>query len=432
VHQASSIQAVIDLIHDVEISTLPADNIIADYFRRRRYIGSSDRKFISETVYAIIRNKLSLQWLLSNASVAHASADARFARLLVIAWLIDSNHNEQNIKEIFCSDRYSPERLSDFETSIIPKIKENLTRVKPENVKHNVPEWLAPELEESFGNSWQNHADALNKPAQVDLRTNTLKATREQILFSLAQEGIKADVTKYSPWGIRISGNARLSPRNSVLSEGLAEVQDEGSQLVSLITNAKPGQTVVDFCAGAGGKTLAIAAMMENKGSLYALDVSQNKLDEAKRRFRRAGVSNVRTMISNAKWIKRHEGFADVVLVDAPCSGSGTWRRNPDMKWRLSEKELLRLIKLQSEILNTAKCLVSKNGNLVYATCSVFREENDAQIKSFLEANTDLILLDAGCKVLLCTDEIIDNGFLRISPLLNGTDGFFAAVLGRK
>jgi 16S rRNA (cytosine967-C5)-methyltransferase len=432
VHRASLIQTVIDLIHEIEISTLPADNIITNYFRNRRYIGSSDRKSISETAYAIVRNKLSLQWLLGDTDISRTSADASFARLLIIAWLISSNHSEQNIKEIFCSSQYSPERLSDFETSIIPKIKENLTRAKPENVKHNVPEWLVPELEESFGNSWQNHVDALNKPAQVDLRTNTLKATREQALFSLAQEGVKADVTKYSPWGIRISGNARLSPRSSVLSEGLAEVQDEGSQLVSLMTQAKPAQTVVDFCAGAGGKALALAAMMENKGILYVLDVSQHKLNEAKKRLSRSGINNARALVPDAKWLKRHEGFADVVLVDAPCSGSGTWRRNPDKKWRLTPKELNRLIALQLEILNTAKRLVKMGGKLVYATCSVFKSENEAQISRFLNENLDFDLFNVAHSVHLQLKEVIKDGRLRTFPLSNNIDGFFAAVLMSK
>ncbi|MDR1031714.1 MAG: RsmB/NOP family class I SAM-dependent RNA methyltransferase [Holosporales bacterium] len=431
-HQASLIQAVIDLIHEVELSTLPADNIIANFFRKRRYIGSSDRKFISETVYAIIRNKLSLQWLLGNDNAVQASVDVRFARLLVIAWLISNNYNEQSIKAIFCSGQYSPECLSDFEISVIPRIKDNLTRAKPENVKHNVPEWLVPELEESFGDSWQDHVDALNKPAKVDLRTNTLKATREQVLFSLAQEGIKADATKYSPWGIRISGNIRLSPHSSVLSEGLAEVQDEGSQLLSLMTQAKPAQTVVDFCAGAGGKALALAAMMENKGSLYALDVSQNKLNEAKKRLSRAGVSNARVLVPDAKWLKRHEGFADVVLVDAPCSGSGTWRRNPDRKWRLTPKELARLINLQVEILNTAKCLVKTGGRLIYATCSVFKSENEAQILRFLNENTDFDLFNAVYNFHPQIKGLIKDGFLRTSPLLNNVDGFCATTLINK
>jgi 16S rRNA (cytosine967-C5)-methyltransferase len=358
--------------------------------------------------------------------------DAGFERLLVVAWLISNNHNEQNIEKIFCSGQYSPERLSDFEASIIPEIKDNLTRMKPENVQHNVPEWLIPELEKSFGDGWRDHADALNKPAQVDLRANTLKATREQILFSLAQDGIKANATKYSPWGIRISGNIRLSPHSSVLSEGLAEVQDEGSQLASLITQVKPAQTIVDFCAGAGGKALALADMMENRGSLYVLDVSQNKLNEAKKRLSRAGVSNARALVPDAKWLKRHEEFADAVLVDVPCSGSGTWRRNPDRKWRLTPKELTRLISLQLEILNTAKRLVKMGGKLIYATCSVFKSENEAQISRFLNENVNFDLFSAAYDFHPQIKELIKDGFLRTFPLLNNMDGFSAAVLINK
>jgi 16S rRNA (cytosine967-C5)-methyltransferase len=273
------------------------------------------------------------------------------------------------------------------------------------------------------------------------LRVNSLKATRGEAIGALAESGIVAMPTKLSPLGLRVEGRPPLATLPS-FRNGLIEVQDEGSQLVALLTGTRPGMRVVDFCAGAGGKTLAMAAQMRNKGHSVACDVLHGRIERAATRLNRAGVHNVerRGLISERDpWVKRHAGGFDRVLVDAPCSGVGTWRRNPDAKWRLSAQELGELVELQRRILASAARLVKPGGRLAYATCSLLPAENGAQVSWFLEQHPEFAALPIGRVWAETVGEMAEAGdcpasdsALRLTPGMHGTDGFFVAILERR
>ena len=283
----------------------------------------------------------------------------------------------------------------------------------------------------------------LSESAALDLRVNVLNAKRADVQKTLQKEGIKALPTPYSPWGLRIDGKPALN-KLDVFTLGAVEVQDEGSQLLALLLDAKRGEMVVDFCAGAGGKTLAIGATMRNTGRLYALDTSAHRLDALKPRLARSGLSNVHpAAIAHERddRVKRLAGKIDRVLVDAPCSGLGTLRRNPDLKWRQSPQSVLELVAKQTAILQSAARLLKPGGRLVYATCSVLPEENEAIAEAFSAANPDFSPVDAG-QILtelkvegasgLCAGGELGIKYLRLWPHRHGTDGFFAAIWVRR
>ncbi|TAN58290.1 MAG: RsmB/NOP family class I SAM-dependent RNA methyltransferase, partial [Rhodospirillales bacterium] len=264
---------------------------------------------------------------------------------------------------------------------------------------------------------------ALLLPARLDLRVNALKTTRQDAIAALAFEGIAAEPTELSPWGLRVASRVNLMA-TKVFKDGFVEVQDEGSQLAALLVGAEPGMAVCDFCAGAGGKTLALAATMNNKGRLVACDVSEGRLFRSADRMKRAGVQNVTRHVldaAGAKWLKRQAGSFDRVLVDAPCTGTGTWRRNPDAKWKLSPEDLEELVKKQADILDRASRLVKPGGRLLYVTCSLLPDENEAQIEAFLARSPGFSPEPAWQ----------DKTYLHLTPAQHGTDGFFAAKLVR-
>ena len=303
---------------------------------------------------------------------------------------------------------------------------------------------MAPHLVEAYGEGWGREIAALEVPPPVDLRVNRLKATVEQAQAALAREGIDTEPMRYAPFGLRLK--RRLSVvSGEAFQSGLVEIQDEGSQLVAALVDAKPGMQVVDYCAGAGGKTLAMAAGMNNKGRVVAMDVYESRLDRSAQRLRRAGAHNVERRAlqtkdgagDNRKWLKRHAKAFDRVLVDAPCTGTGTWRRNPDGRWTLKPQDLAELVPKQAEILDSAARLVKPDGGLIYATCSVLPAENEHQIAAFLERHPDFEVVPAVdlWRDVLASEpppELAASPYLRLSPLRHGTDGFFAATLVRK
>jgi 16S rRNA (cytosine967-C5)-methyltransferase len=258
----------------------------------------------------------------------------------------------------------------------------------------------------------------------LDLRVNPVKTGREEAIKILAGEGIEAEPTPLSPLGLRVKGRPALASTKAFQS-GLVEIQDEGSQMLALLLDAHPGHQVVDFCAGAGGKTLAIAAMMQNKGRVIACDVLERRLERAAERFRRAGLFNIETRALSTErdpWVKRHKGKFDRVLVDAPCSGVGVWRRNPDARWRVLGPGLEELVPLQGSILESAARLVKPGGRLVYATCSLLTEENEGRVEKFLALHPEFTLVPYGQ----------DGGrYLQLTPAVHNTDGFFGAVMVR-
>jgi 16S rRNA (cytosine967-C5)-methyltransferase len=300
----------------------------------------------------------------------------------------------------------------------------------PEPVRLEVPDWVYSKLQARFGADLAGELAALAQPPALDLRVNLLKGTREHAREALAAEGVEALPTPLSPWGLRVAGRRPVTALQAFRS-GLVEIQDEGSQLVAGLVDARPGQRVCDYCAGAGGKTLAIAMTMENRGHVAACDVSEVRLDGAVRRLRRAGVHNAERHLLAAgdRWVKRRARSFDRVLVDVPCTGTGTWRRNPDARRRLNESDLAELLPKQASILDAASGLVRSGGRLVYATCSLLPEENEAQVDAFL-ARTPAFELTPLNRAWVAGPGC--GGFLSLTPARNGTDGFFAAVMERK
>ncbi|MEI9981942.1 MAG: RsmB/NOP family class I SAM-dependent RNA methyltransferase [Aliidongia sp.] len=334
-------------------------------------------------------------------------------------------------------DRFRPDRLDKVERFLIETLAGKMLEhpEMPQPVRCNYPEWLDGALTRLFGARIGEEMAAMNGSAPLDLRVNQLKSNRLDARKALAAEGVEAVPTDLAPTGLRVYERIPLSTLE-VFKSGRIEVQDEGSQLAALLAQVKPGMRVVDFCAGAGGKTLAIAAQMQNKGHLVACDISAKRLERSGTRLRRAGISNVerRTLSTERdKWVKRHAGSFDRVFVDAPCTGTGTWRRNPDAKWRLEPKDLQELTELQARILDSAARLAKPGGRVIYATCSLLPEENDRQIEAFLASHPDFALVPVGevWREAFGKDCPEPGEMLHLTPARNGTDGFFVAVMAR-
>jgi 16S rRNA (cytosine967-C5)-methyltransferase len=350
--------------------------------------------------------------------------------LLLAVQAIFSGMTVHKIGMAFTSGRYGPPALSDAETILLEKFAGHTLEHPnmPDAVKYEVPDWILPRLKAQFGPALDAEMAALAQPAPLDLRINALKTTREAALAALAREQLDARPTQFSPWGLRLAGRQSIT-QGPAFQNGMVEIQDEGSQLIALLIDAKPGMRVVDYCAGAGGKTLAIAMTMENKGHIVACDVSAPRLEGAVKRLRRAGVHNVESHLLEPgdKWTKRQAQKFDRVLVDAPCTGTGTWRRNPDARLNLTETDLTELLAKQATILDQAQKLTKPGGKLVYATCSLLNDENEAQVESFLVRYPNFKRVPVGAPM----PELLHAPQLRLSPRVHGTDGFFAAVLER-
>lgn len=409
----------------------PADGLLSDYFKQRRYMGSKDRSDISEKVYAILRQGGALQWWVERA---RREPEPRIVVLLALTMLF--KQPLQKIEKLFTGEQYAPAPLSNDERVFVSEHAHQVINAShmPEWARLNCPEWMEPRLRKVFGDSFESEIMALNEEATVDLRMNTLKCKdRNELIFQLDKQGIYTAPTPHSPLGMRL--RKRLPIFNSpAFREGLFEMQDEGAQIVSLLVEAKPGQKVIDFCAGAGGKTLAIAATMENKGRIHAWDVHERRLMQISKRLARAGVDNVELHVladESDQYVKRHKASADWVVLDVPCSGSGTWRRNPDLKWRTSPQDLAELTAIQARILDSAARLVKPGGAMVYATCSLFEEENEDQLARFLKLQGDFKVEPVAEMWHKLSLPVGEGHVLRMSPFSHGTDGFFAAVLRR-
>ena len=371
------------LLTEVEAAARPVDAVTSGWFRNRRDLDEADRGAILETLYALLRHRARLGWMLARLG----RADTVQNRLTL--WLAG--------------------KLDDADM--------------PETVRLEIPDWAEAPLRQRFGADFAAEMAATLLPPPLDLRVNPVKTSREAVLRELKGLGVVAEATRLSPLGIRIAERLSLT-RLPGLKTGEIEIQDEGSQLVAGLVDARPGDRVVDFCAGAGGKTLALAAQMQNRGKVVACDVNEARLKRAAERLRRAGLHNVETRVLSSetdRWVKRHKAGFDRVLIDAPCSGTGTWRRNPDARWRAPDLGLAGLVALQGRILASAARLVRPGGRLVYATCSVLHEENEAKVAAFLAATPAFHLVPQPA-----------GDFLSLTPLQHGTDGFFGAVLERE
>jgi 16S rRNA (cytosine967-C5)-methyltransferase len=404
-----------DVLREILRFTGPADVILSRYFREHPKIGSRERGAIAEGVYGLLRNK-SLY-----ASFAESGSGSAMRRLALLG-LADAVGAE------------SLGGLSEDELAWLERVMKIDRNTLPIHLRMNLPQWLLDKLVARYGEAQALElADALNRPAPLDLRVNILKAGREQVIEELTAVPIVGEPMRYAPLGIRLAKKPVLQ-NLTLFKDGAIEVQDEGSQLLALALGAKRGEMVVDFCAGAGGKTLAIGAAMRNTGRLYAFDVSDKRLSKLKPRLARSGLSNVHPVViahENDAKIKRLAGKIDRVLVDAPCTGLGTLRRNPDIKWRQTPDSVTELNGKQMSILTGAARLVKLGGRLVYATCSLLDEENDAIVEQFLAANDNFQLVPM--KEILAEQKIPLEMeiYLKLLPHVHQTDGFFAAVLTR-
>ncbi|MBC6416744.1 MAG: RsmB/NOP family class I SAM-dependent RNA methyltransferase [Rhodospirillales bacterium] len=424
---SARLQASIELAEFIAADPGPADRAVADYLRRRRYIGAKDRRQLTQMVYDRMRRQARLDWWLARAGLPAAPRSRALADLLLSERL-----EIGAVEALFDAARFAPAALDRGEARALRLLRgkrlENAGQ--PPEVAGECPAWLLPHLPEATAALLAS----LSRPAPLDLRVNLLKATPAGAKAVLEAEGIACAATAFSPIGLRVGGRRNVAATGA-FKAGLVERQDEGSQLAALLVDAQPGERVVDFCAGAGGKTLALAAAMGNKGNLYALDVSKLRLDRAGRRLRRAGAFNVtrRTLTGRCDpWVKRHKAGFHRVLVDVPCSGVGAWRRNPDARWRLQPEELKRLVALQRAILGSAARLVKPGGRLVYVTCSLLPEENQVQVARFLEEIEGFAQLDARALLPACAAGVDAAGGLTLRPDVFATDGFYVAVLQRR
>ncbi|MGE0427463.1 MAG: RsmB/NOP family class I SAM-dependent RNA methyltransferase [Hydrogenophaga sp.] len=420
-HPKALLDEIATLIEQVFKFEHPADAVVARRFRENRSLGPRERTTLSDAVYATLRERLKFEWL------ARSGSGSKWRRLAILGFPGDRDFLMSALTEPEKTWLHHCDAVTDAELMA--------------QHRHNLPDWLASALREQVGDEFDALAASLNQPAPLDLRVNLLKTKREAALASLRQAGLTADTTPYSPLGIRLAGKPSLAKLPAFV-QGDVEVQDEGSQLLALLLDAKRGEMVVDFCAGAGGKTLAIGAAMRNSGRLYAFDTSGHRLDALKPRLARSGLSNVHPVaIAHERddRIKRLTGKIDRVLVDAPCSGLGTLRRNPDLKWRQTPQTVASQAQLQQAILMSAARLLKPGGRLVYATCSLLPAENEAVAQTFSAAHLDFEMvpvvdllegLQVGDASSLCSGNM--GQWLRLWPHRHSTDGFFAAVWRKK
>ncbi len=395
----------------------PADAVLSSYFRSERSLGHRDRGVIAESVYAVLRNLRRLQ---------HWCGGGRpTGRRLLLAALV---------RAFGLSARQLEGAVSQGEIRWIGERQAAMSDAPDFATQADLPDWLAEKLVAQCGEADALAlAKALNRAAPLDLRVNPVKARREDVLAHFAKVGIKAEAGSLSPLAIRLAEKPSLT-KDPLFLDGSFEVQDEGSQLLGLLVAPKRGEMVADFCAGAGGKTLLLGGLMRSTGRLYAFDTSERRLARLKPRLARSGLSNVHTSAiahENDTRLKRLAGKLDRVLVDAPCSGLGTLRRNPDLKWRQTPKSIEELTAKQASILAAAAKLLKPGGRLVYATCSLLVEENDIIIDAFLAAHPDFHPVSAK-EVLTAQGVSVECGErLRLDPQHHDTDGFFAAVMER-
>lgn len=423
------LQSAIDILNDIFLSGRPADRIMENWARSNRYAGSKDRAAISNLVYTVLRRRAELS----------AATGQEEARLLAFAALALVEGEGVPAAALADGSRHAPAPLTEKERAVLDAASLPGPDAAPW-VRLNYPEWLHPEFEEAFGGALEREMAALMDRAPTDLRVNTLKANREAALAALEEAGLSAEPCPWSPWGLRLTSRGNL-PGLSVYRDGVIEIQDEGSQLACLLAGAKPGEQVVDLCAGGGGKSLALAAMMGNRGQIYACDTDGRRLAPLEPRAQRAGIRNLQTRtLGPFRPGEADTDFAglearmDCVLVDAPCSGTGAWRRSPDARWRLDPGTLEGYRAAQAEVLARAATLVRPGGRIVYVTCSLLPSENERQVEAFLAAHRDFKLVPwkAQWPEDLVPPPAMAGDWFRLSPASTGTDGFFVAILRRE
>ncbi|MFC6486734.1 RsmB/NOP family class I SAM-dependent RNA methyltransferase [Nitratireductor sp. GCM10026969] len=419
--------AAIEILQDIETRHRPAAEAMRDWGLSHRFAGAGDRAAIGNFVYDGLRRRRAAAFLF----------DADTPRALALGgFLLENRKGPEALEAAFADDSFAPPPLDDAEKAmLVTRFRQDL----PDAVRANVPEWCEPMMARAFAEGWVEEGMALATRPPLDMRANTLKAGREKVLAALSRVG--AVPARIASHGMRIPPvegdrrhpNVQAEP---AFRRGWFEVQDEGSQVVAELAGATPGAQVLDFCAGAGGKTLAMAAMMENRGQIHAYDADRQRLAPIFERLKRAACRNVQ-VIAQEDALKAIEGRMDFVVVDAPCTGSGTWRRRPDAKWRLTPQQLEARCAEQMAILDSAARYVKPGGRLAYITCSIFEEENGAQAQAFLARASEFRALDHGA---LWRDRFPGNqtaarvdeaGGITLTPASAGTDGFYFAGFER-
>lgn len=428
---AARLSAAIELIETIDAQRVPAAKALKEWGTAHRYAGSGDRAGIAGLVWDVLRRRASSAWIMDE--------DTPRARVLGMLRL-ERGMDTDAIASLCDGGRFAPEPLGERERAALT---ERSLAEAPPHIAGDYPEWLDPYLAEVFGDDRVAEATAMASRAPLDLRVNTLKAKREKAQASLAHLGARP--TPWSPLGLRIelgadARNPGIHAEEDFIKGGI-EVQDEGSQLAALLSGAKPGEQVIDLCAGAGGKTLALAAMMQGKGRLIATDHDKRQLAPIHERLSRAGVHNadVRTPKGEGDTLADIRASADLVLIDAPCTGTGTWRRNPDAKWRMRPGALEVRLKDQAEVLDRAAALVKPGGRIAYVTCSVLPPENGGQIRGFIARHPEFSEVPPAQTMSVLWDKADDfaaatlqspEGLL-MTPRRTGTDGFFVSVVKR-
>ena len=430
---AARIAAAIEILEAIAAAEQPADHVAKAYLRSRRYIGSKDRRAVADRVFAVLRRRARLGWWCLGVGL-----DPEAPRHLALAALVLCEElSLKGLEDLFDGSRYHPSALVEAERAALTDLQGQPLDAPDQEpwVRLECPAWLWTDFQSTFGEALEAELGALREEAPLDLRVNALKAEREEVRRQLEREGIACETTAFSPLGLRAEGR-RAVTATQPFRDGLVEIQDEGAQLLALLTDARPGQAVCDLCAGGGGKTLALGAAMAGEGRLVAADIEARRLAAARPRLRRAGLAAVeeRVLETLDPWLAAQAGSFDRVLVDAPCSGSGTWRRNPEARWRLTRGQLQGLQAQQDGLLTQAADLVRPGGRLVYGTCSLLPAENAARSEAFLESRSDFRPLPAAG----VWKEVIDAPYpggdeaLTLTPARHGTDGFYVAIFERE
>jgi 16S rRNA (cytosine967-C5)-methyltransferase len=419
--------AAIEVLSDIQTRYRPAADALKDWGLSHRFAGAGDRGAIGNIVYDALRRR---------RSAAHLFGSDTARALAFGALILEWGETPRSLNAALEGDRFAPAALDEAE---IAALAANPLDTAPDAVRADVPDWCAPHLERAFGDDWVEEGRALSARPPLDLRVNTLRADRERILRELS--GMKAAPTVLAPHGIRIppiegSGRHPNVQAEPAFAKGWMEVQDEGSQIAARLAGAEPGMQVLDYCAGAGGKTLALSADMDNRGQLFAYDSEKQRLAPIFDRLRRSETRNVQ-VVARPDELVPLEGRMDLVLVDAPCTGSGTWRRRPDAKWRLTERQLEVRMAEQEAILAAASRYVRPGGRLAYVTCSLFAQENAERLQGFLGGRSDFAPVDHAALFASCfpgssASARIDPAMgISLTPARSGTDGFYVGVTMR-
>lgn len=429
---SARLSAAIEVLADIAARRRPAPDALKDWGLAHRFAGSKDRAAIASLVYDALRRR---------ASAAHVMGDESPRAVLLGALALARGLDRAAIAALCTGERFAPEPLTDDEARRLDALDLDDA---PAAIAGDFPDWLSDELAAAFGDETVAEMRALSARAPIDIRVNTLKTERNRLMPALSH--LAPEMTPHAPTGLRFSaGEDGRGPTLQVTPEflkGLFEIQDEGSQLVAMMAGAAPDMQVVDLCAGGGGKTLELAALMDNSGQIYATDSDMRRLAPIHERLTRAGARNVQVRTPKGRAdepLADLQGKIDLVLVDAPCTGIGTWRRNPDTKWRVRPGALAERMKEQDFVLSRAEPLVKRGGRIAYVTCSVLPCENDERVAAFLDAHPDFASVDPGEVLALAPDTLSERDDLvspaglglQLTPLRTGTDGFYLAIIER-